>query len=184
MNIDDLLILIEKSREKIEKIEEDLYFRIKERIDELNQLRKEADDDEFTKIDEELRTLKRIQKRIFEMRTFKIIKLAWADICETESGIEGRENLIEVEREFYRKLRDLLTDFRKSVIEGQPVHESAEELPDSERVLVRVRQDVPEFEGVDGKTYKLRREDVVLIPSLNANALIKSGVAEKIEVKR
>ncbi len=53
-----------------------------------------------------------------------------------------------------------------------------------ERILVRIKQDIPEFEGVDGKTYKLRKEDVVLIPSLNANALVKSGIAEKIEVKR
>jgi len=37
--------------------------------------------------------------------------------------------------------------------------------------------------GVDGKTYKLRREDVVVLPELNAKALIKDGVAEEIEVK-
>ncbi|WP_456370776.1 hypothetical protein [Geoglobus sp.] len=183
MNIDDLLILLERSREKIQKIDEDFYIQLKLRIDELNELKRTAGDEEYSKIDEELRTLRRVQKRIFEMRTIKIIHLAWAEVCGTESGIEGRENMIGVEREFYQDLVQLLETYRKRVVEGDGIEE-ARQYQESDRVLVRVRQDIPEFEGVDGKTYKLRKEDVVLIPSLNANALIKSGVAEKIEVKR
>lgn len=53
-----------------------------------------------------------------------------------------------------------------------------------DKILLRVKQDIPEFEGIDGKTYKLRRGDVVIVPKLNADALIKSGVCEEIEVKR
>ena len=183
MNIDDLLILLERSREKIQKIDEDFYIQLKLRIDELNELKRTAGDEEYSKIDEELRTLRRVQKRIFEMRTIKIIHLAWAEVCGTESGIEGRENMIGVERELYQDLVQLLETYRKRVVEGDGIEE-ARQYQESDRVLVRVRQDIPEFEGVDGKTYKLRKEDVVLIPSLNANALIKSGVAERIEVKR
>ncbi len=183
MNIDDLLILLERSREKIQKIDEDFYIQLKRRIDELNELKRTAGDEEYSKIDEELRTLRRVQKRIFEMRTIKIIHLAWAEVCGTESGIEGRENMIGVERELYQDLVQLLETYRKRVVEGDGIEE-ARQYRESDRVLVRIRQDIPEFEGVDGKTYKLRKEDVVLIPSLNANALIKSGVAERIEVKR
>ncbi len=183
MNIDDLLILLERSREGIQKIDEDFYIQIKKRIDELSAMKRDASDEEYARIDEELRTLRRLQKRIFEMRTIKIINLAWAKICGTESGIEGSENMIGVERTFYEELLQLLDRYRKQVVEGEGIEE-ARTPQDSERIMVRVRQDIPEFEGVDGKTYKLRKEDVVLIPSLNANALIKSGVAEKIEVKR
>ncbi len=183
MNIDELLILLEKSREGIQKIDEDLFFRINSRIEELNDRKKDAGENEFDKIDEELRTLKRIQKRIFELRTIKIINMAWAEVCGTESGIEGSENMISVEREFYSSLLSLLKDYKNRVVSFRPVENvKVEREPD--RILVRIKQDIPEFEGVDGKTYKLRKEDVVLIPSLNANALIKSGIAEKIEVKR
>lgn len=183
MNIDDLLILLERSREKIQKIDDDFYIQLKQRIDELSELKRNAGDEEYSKIDEELRTLRRVQKRIFEMRTIKIIHLAWAEVCGTESGIEGRENMIGIEKEFYQDLVQLLETYRRRVVEGDGMEE-VRPYQESDRVLVRVRQDIPEFEGVDGKTYKLRKEDVVLIPSLNANALIKSGVAEKIEVKR
>jgi len=183
LNIDELLILLEKSREGIQKIDEDLFFRINSRIEELNDRKKDAGENEFDKIDEELRTLKRIQKRIFELRTIKIINMAWAEVCGTESGIEGSENMISVEREFYSSLLSLLKDYKNRVVSFRPVENvKVEREPD--RILVRIKQDIPEFEGVDGKTYKLRKEDVVLIPSLNANALIKSGIAEKIEVKR
>ncbi len=183
MNVDELLILLEKNREGIQKIDEDLFQQISSRIEELMEMRKKADDAEFEKIDEELRTLRRIQKRIFELRTIKIINIAWAEVCETESGIEGKENMISAEREFYSSLLNLLKDYRETILRAKPSQDKeVEEKP--ERILVRIKQDIPEFEGVDGKTYKLRKEDVVLIPSLNANALIKSGIAEKIEVKR
>ncbi len=183
MNVDELLILLEKSREGIQKIDEDLFVQINSRIEELKEMRKNADEADFERIDEELRTLKRIQKRIFELRTIKIINMAWAEVCGTESGIEGRENMISAEREFYSSFLKLLKEYRERIVKASPA-ENTEINPEPERILVRIKQDIPEFEGVDGKTYKLRKEDVVLIPSLNANALIKSGIAERIEVKR
>jgi len=181
--VDELLILLEKSREGIQKIDEDLFQQISSRIEELIELRKKANNSEFEKIDEELRTLRRIQKRIFELRTIKIINMAWAEVCETESGIEGKENMISIEREFYSSLINLLRNYRESILRARP-SDDKEVKGEPERILVRIKQDIPEFEGVDGKTYKLRKEDVVLIPSLNANALVKSGIAERIEVKR
>jgi len=183
LNVDELLILLEKSREGIQKIDEDLFVQINSRIEELKEMRKNADEADFERIDEELRTLKRIQKRIFELRTIKIINMAWAEVCGTESGIEGRENMISAEREFYSSFLKLLKEYRERIVKASPA-ENTEINPEPERILVRIKQDIPEFEGVDGKTYKLRKEDVVLIPSLNANALIKSGIAERIEVKR
>jgi DNA replication factor GINS len=49
-------------------------------------------------------------------------------------------------------------------------------------MLVRIKKDV-EILGVDGKRYKLRREDVATLPAENAEVLVKSGIAEMIEVK-
>ncbi len=183
MNIDELFILIESSKDRIVKIDEDFYKNIESRIEELEKMREGAGYDDRTKIEEEIRTLKKLQKRIFEMRTIKIINLVWAEICNTESGIEGKENMIGVEKELYRDLHNLLANYKKKVIGGK-IQESKEASSLPDRVLLRIKQNIPEFEGVDGKTYKLRKEDVVLVPSLNANALIKSGIAEKIEVKR
>ncbi len=79
------------------------------------------------------------------------------------------------ERVFFKKLIDVIKEFKRSIFEG-------EKRKASDRVLVRIKKDV-EIQGADGKTYKLRREDVVTLPQLNADALIKGGIAERIEVK-
>ena len=71
MDIDELLIILEKNRSKLTKLEDDFYQKVKTRIVELEELRKEANDDEISRIDDEIRTIRRIQRRIFEARTSK-----------------------------------------------------------------------------------------------------------------
>ncbi|RLI89585.1 MAG: hypothetical protein DRO98_00695 [Archaeoglobales archaeon] len=184
MDIEELLILLEKSKgRKIQPIDENLYDEIKERIKELEEERKKAGDEEIARIDDELRTLRRIQRKLFEARTSKIVRAAWSEVCGTASGIEGFENLIEKEKKFFRKLVELIREFRQEILETINVKQEEKKKEDS-YILVRVKNNIPEFEGVDGKTYKLRKEDVVTLPALNAKALIKAGVADIIEVKR
>ncbi len=174
MDIDELLLIIEKNKLELSKIEEDFYDRIRKRIEELEEIRKTADESEILRCDDEIRALKRMQRKIFEMRTGKIISAAWAEVCgqPVSSDIE---NMTADERSFFKKLVEVIREFKKRVLEG--VREEKREF-----VLVRVKKDV-EIQGADGKTYKLRREDVVTLPPLNAEALIKGGAAEKIEVK-
>jgi len=191
MDIEELMILVEKSRKAIQVIEETLFDEIRERIRELEEMRRNAEiTEDILRIDDELRTLRRIQRKLFEERVGKIIRAVWAEVCGTVSGIEGIENLTEREKLFYRDLYSLISSFRDEVLFGVGREEEKEaEAPEIEErldtgyVVVRVL-DSAEFEGIDGKTYKLRKEDVVALPSLNANALIKGGLAEIIEIKR
>jgi DNA replication factor GINS len=179
MDIDELLTILEKSKSgKLQKIDENLYDRIKEKIAELEERKKNANgEEEIVRLEDEIRTLKRIQRRLFEVRTSKIIKMAWAKVCETETD-EEFDNMTSVEKSLFKKLVEILENFKRLIIE----HVKKEEA-EIKYVLVRIKKDIPEFVGVDGKTYKLRREDVVVLPELNAKALIKDGVAEEIEVK-
>ncbi len=185
MDIEELMIIVEKSRRAIQVIEETLFEDIRERIKELEELRKKTDsDEEILRIDDELRTLKRIQRKLFEERVGKIIRVAWAEVCGTVSGVEGIENLTSKEKLFYRDLVTLISSFRDEVLFGLKTEEKEEKIEEPEKYkVVRILEEV-EFEGIDGKTYKLKKEDVVALPSLNANALIKGGVAEVIEIKR
>lgn len=50
--------------------------------------------------------------------------------------------------------------------------------------VVRMLESVPAFIGIDGKVYKVRREDVLTLPKDNAEILCKKGVAVQIKVKR
>jgi Uncharacterized protein conserved in archaea len=149
-------------------MDEDLYEKVRKRIEELEEKRKE--DERF---EDEIRTLKRLQKKLFELRTGKIINAAWAEVCGQEVSF-SEENLTEPERIFFRKLVELIDSFRREVFE--------EKRSKPERVLVRIKKDI-EILGIDGKRYKLRREDVATLPLENAEVLIKGGIAEKVEVK-
>ena len=175
MDIDELLDILEKTKEgRLQKIDDDLYAKIGERIEELEKRRESVErEEELARIEDEIRTLKKIRRRIFEARTGKIIKLAWAKVCDVEID-EEIDNMTSAERGLFEKLVELLENFKRLVFERRRSRKY---------VLVRIKKDVPEFVGVDGKTYKLKREDVVLLPELNAKALIKEGVAEEIEVK-
>ncbi|HDS45121.1 MAG TPA: DNA replication complex GINS family protein [Methanomicrobia archaeon] len=57
-----------------------------------------------------------------------------------------------------------------------PARERGEELH-----IVRILDDLPPFMGIDGRIYKLKREDVILLPKTNAEILCKRGVAERFE---
>ena len=176
MDIDELLTILDKAKEgKLQKIDDDLYDKIKERIAELEEMKKEAkNEEEILRIENEILTLRSIQKRLFEARTGKIIRMAWSKVCDVDV-IDEVDNMTSEERNLFEKLVEILESFKRRILEIVGKRE--------EYVLVRIKKDIPEFEGVDGKTYKLKREDVVVLPKPNAKALIDGGVAEEIEVK-
>ncbi len=64
---------------------------------------------------------------------------------------------------------------------------TAEPIPakdrDEELHIVRILEDLPTFMGTDGRIYKVKREDVIMLPKTNAEILCKRGVAERFEGK-
>ena len=176
MDIDELLTILDRAKDgRLHKIDDDLYDRIKERIAELEERKREAgSEEEMLRIENEILTLRSIQKRLFEARTGKIIRMAWSKVCDVDL-MDEVDNMTSEERKLFERLVEILEGFKKRILEIVRRRERY--------VLVRIKRDVPEFEGIDGKTYKLKREDVVLLPEPNAKALIDGGVAEEIEVK-
>jgi DNA replication factor GINS len=57
-----------------------------------------------------------------------------------------------------------------------PARERGEELH-----IVRILDDIPPFMGIDGRIYKVKREDVIMLPKTNAEILCKRGVAERFQ---
>ncbi|WP_456328126.1 hypothetical protein [Archaeoglobus sp.] len=171
MDIDEIIAVWESCRNgEFKKIPEDFYETIQSMIEDREKKKAYADEDEYYRLEDEIRTLKRIRKDVFEARVNRILKMAWMSMCGCRVD---EDSMIEAERDLYRRIVEILEKF-KSLIFGKRREE---------KVLVRVKRDV-EFEGVDGRIYKLKREDVVLLPKLNAKALIEGGLAEEIEFKR
>ncbi|KPQ45006.1 MAG: hypothetical protein MPEBLZ_00391, partial [Candidatus Methanoperedens nitroreducens] len=53
-----------------------------------------------------------------------------------------------------------------------------------EYIVVRLLKDIPTFVGVDGRNYTLAKEDVAVLSTVNAKALINRKAAIQIMVKR
>jgi DNA replication factor GINS len=49
---------------------------------------------------------------------------------------------------------------------------------------VRLLKDIPTFVGFDGCNYSLAKEDLAVLPTVNAKALIGKNAAVQIQVKR
>ncbi|WP_457550357.1 hypothetical protein [Archaeoglobus sp.] len=172
MDIDEIIAVWESLRNgELKRLPEDFYETIQTMIEEREKKKAYADDDEYYRLEDEIRTLKRIRKDVFEARVNRILRMAWMSMCGCRVD---EDSMIEAEKDLYRKIVDLLEKFKFKIFGKKR----------EEKILVRIKKDVPEFEGVDGRVYRLRREDVVLLPKLNAKALVEGGIAEKIEYKR
>ncbi len=73
----------------------------------------------------------------------------------------------------------------------QPLEKNdiSKECPDKkdiskEYIVVRLLKDIPTFVGVDGRNYSLAKEDVAVLSTVNAKALINRKAAIQIMVKR
>jgi DNA replication factor GINS len=64
-------------------------------------------------------------------------------------------------------------------VEASPASGSTEELH-----MVQILEDIPTFMGIDGRIYRVKKEDVIMLPKTNAELLCKRGVAMRFEGKK
>ena len=119
----------------------------------------------------ELQSARRVLQDILDVRERKLLSQA---LYHVRSGLNP-ENLTEEEREFFNTLVNNIKEFqgrRKELIEGEPV----------KRDVVGITDEVPEFVGIDMKTYgPYRKGDVVTLPEEIAKFLVEHSSARKIE---
>ncbi len=164
------------------------------------------DDPEVRRLSDELQTAERIVEAVYERRVGKIVKLASfeaADMSAEREGLTTEEQaLCDAIVERIRDNRDRVL----STISPDPVDESeadaeaadaytrdgtaqaesadpAEDDGESaeERTTVRITQDLGEIVGTDERTYHLAADDIVSLPTKNAEPLVSRGAAEPVE---
>ncbi|PXF51449.1 MAG: hypothetical protein C4B55_03390 [Candidatus Methanophagaceae archaeon] len=63
---------------------------------------------------------------------------------------------------------------------GKKDEEESEEESKEEFQVVRALEDLPTFMGIDGRIYKVKKEDVLTLPKTNAEILCNRGVAVRL----
>jgi DNA replication factor GINS len=197
----------EKSTGALQELPGDFCEEVKNYLESLEGEKREADGRWSEHVEDEIRSARGKVEDIINRRIGKIVKLASSGLKPTPKGMlkeeerifeavkshvdAGKERLIalmlgeeESEREVKRGERSAQkepSEHGLKTVEAPPPSApgSTEELH-----MVRILEDIPTFMGIDGKIYRVKKEDVIMLPKTNAELLCKRGVAVRFEGKK
>lgn len=207
LNLDSIL-----SKEKLDKLSQldpDFYEKAAKLLKELEAEKNGAEPDSFKSnyITDQLEVTKGQVREIIQERMHNIIRIALSQSVKEEKG--DAPALTQEETELYNALCDLLSVWRgkrlyqvfgkrsdKKEISQKQEKELYKKEPEKEKhvpkektknfkdyTMVRLLTDVPTFVGIDNCNYTLAKEDVAMVPGVNAKALITRKAAMQITVK-
>jgi len=182
---------MEKNSPVLTELKTDFYNVLSEYLKNLNnRLERETSSQKQILLKDEIQNTKKIATNIYEQREKKILL---AVISKARGGNPDLKNMIDVEKNLFDPVLNLMLDSRKKILEIKTKEnksnntktvepkEKTEEKQENSNPIVRVTQDIPEFIGTDEKKYNLRNNDVVSLPKDMSDMLSKRGVVEKIK---
>ena len=164
----------------------------------------EADERWREHVEAEIRSAIGKVEDIIRRRMGKIVKLASSGTKMPPKGmLEEEERIFESVKSYVEEGKERLFALMLGEKEGESegkgeevkeqkepswnILKTAEPIPakdrDEELHIVRILEDIPTFMGTDGRIYKVKREDVIMLSKTNAEILCKRGVAERFEGK-
>ncbi|RZN14786.1 MAG: hypothetical protein EF812_04550 [Methanosarcinales archaeon] len=201
--IDDA-VRMEKENSKLSALDDDFYQQSRAFLQSLYEELKnyEPGSSKYNIIQRGLKNTRDQIEKLFELRMWKLLK---------KSALKGEDDatfdtttLTAEERKTYNELRKTITSHQQLIFnitehrepDIEPVTEDAtqeqniktETSDNSKRnitdeyIVVRVLQDIPQFRGFDMHDYTLAKDDVAVLPGINADALCKRDIAVKINL--
>ena len=187
---------MEKNSPVLTELKTIFYSVLLEYIENLNnRLERETSSQKKMLLKDEIQNTKKIAANIYEQREKKILLAA---ISKARGGNPDLKNMIDVEKNLFDSILDLMQKSRKNFLEREiPENKSneaktveskevtsksnkSEEKQENSIPIVRVTQDIPEFIGTDEKKYNLRNNDIITLPADMSEMLSKRGVVKKI----
>lgn len=182
---------MEKNSPVLTELKTDFYNALSEYLKNLNnRLERETSSQKQILLKDEIQNTKKIAINIYEQREKKILL---AVISKARGGNPDLKNMIDVEKNLFDPVLNLMLDSRKKILENETKEnisnntktvepkEKTEEKQENSNSIVRVTKDIPEFIGTDEKKYNLRNNDVVSLPEDMSDMLSKRGVVEKVK---
>lgn len=172
----------------------DLEFKLK-KIENGRSIEYKILDDEISSLidDIDFIFMKRVGK-IIERATFKYFSTIESTIFKKEY-----EKLLPLEKKFFDDIIYLITNLKKEIIitkyqnkennindknnwKKNDILVENKNVICNEYSIVRILKDIPEFIGIDKVNYHVFSEDIVTLPTINANVLVSRHVAIFIQV--
>ncbi len=207
MDIEALGAILRKEKDtgSLQELPVEFCEDVREYLESLEAEKKEADERWSEHVEDEIRSARGKAKDIINRRIGKIVKLASSGMKTPPKGmLEEEERLFEGVKHHVEEGKGRLFALMLGEKEGESeevkekrseekdpswhVFKTAEPLPaedgTEELHIVRILEDLPTFMGTDGRIYKVKREDVIMLPKTNAEILCKREVAERFEGKK
>ena len=200
MDIEKLWEILHKERNtaSLQELPENFCDEVRKYVEQLKNEKGEVDERRGELVEDEIRNVRMKAEDIIRRRIGKIVKLASSGIKAVPKGMLAEEESIfagvkgHVEEGKARIFALILDDNgNKEKSEGgsekvdevivgsmfKEVEASSTKAGNEELHIVRVLEDIPTFMGTDGRIYKIKKEDVIMLPKTNAEILCKRGVA-------
>jgi DNA replication factor GINS len=192
----------ERNTASLQELPGNFYEEVRQYFERLMAERSDADEKRGEFLEDEIRNARTKVEDIIRRRIGKIVKLASSGMKAAPKGMleeeerifEGVKNQVEEGKE---RLFALMLGEQESESEGRRGERGAKEEPseqilktgkrlpagnrDEELQILRILEDIPTFMGIDGRIYRVKKEDVIMVPKTNAEILCKRGVAVRIE---
>lgn len=190
----------ERNMAALQELPADFFEDVRKHIENLKDEKREADEKRGELVEDEIRNARTKVEDIIRRRIGKIVKLASSGVKTQPKGMldaeerifeevrrhveEGKESLLALilnarEDKDKRVYKNMKMKMNKSEKAERNEEKEAEE--EEEAVIVRILDDIEDFVGTDGKTYKVKREDIIMLPKINAEILCKRGFAERFD---
>ena len=174
----------EKLHPELQPLHEDFYSQISAYIKRLKESQRMIDDKTLKArlLRSEIENVKRLTSELLDSRFKKIMTAAEQDIQMPANCLTKEDKTIYSAEVDVTKIFDKM---KRSVTDGRRFDATARiEQAKARTMLLRFVQEMPAVIGTDMKTYgPFKVEDVAALPMENAEALIRQGVAVRIEIE-
>lgn len=178
---------LEKSSPLLTKIDTNFYHKLSAYLKNLEKIvEKEENPQKIKLFNDEIQNTKKIAFNIYELREKKIVQAA---LSKVRGGKPDLKNVLDIEKKLYDSLVEQIILSRKEIFEEKR-DEVKKDIPKTlekrdrktnHNPIIRVLEDIPEFVGIDMKTYMLRKDDVLTISKEMSEPLVKRGVVKQIK---
>ena len=193
----------ERNTASLQELSDRFCEEVRAYIARLEAEKRDADETRRGFLEDEMRNARMKVEDIIRRRIGKIIRLASSGMDTPPKG------MLDEEREIFQAVKSQVEAGRARIfayIFGEPaLNESESESKREERAerhsdtehdnankhsnqyndmdmeMVRVLENIPTFMGIDGRIYKVGKEDVIMLPKTNAEILCNRGVAMRFE---
>ncbi|MDI6810312.1 MAG: hypothetical protein QMD80_01290 [archaeon] len=207
MDIEKLWEILYKERNtaSLQELPGNFCEEVRHYFERLKEEQRGADERRGELLEDEIRNARMKVEDIVRRRIGKIVKLASSGMKASPKGMleeeeqifEGVKSHVEAGKE---RIFALVLGEKQSESEGGGGERSAKKEPsgdvlktdeslppgnrNEELHIVRILEDIPTFMGTDGRIYRVKKEDVIMLPKTNAEILCKRGVAVRFEGKK